>query len=103
MNFEVENFRPLIPSIDWRNLNNDQHTSKGSVINEKQHESFLQASISDQNTEIQKLLENHFDLQDTFKRTMNDSSQQKLIKSYSTHKPFVKMKLNKLLAARINT
>ena len=52
---------------------------------------------------MQYLLENHFNLQDTFKRTMNDSSQRKLRKLYSTHKLVVKMKLNKLLASRMIT
>ena len=66
--FDVDTCRSLIPSTDWRNSNDDRHTSKGSVINEKQHEAFLQASLSDQNTEIQNLLENHFGLQDTFKK-----------------------------------
>ena len=41
MNFDVETCRPLIPSTDWRNSSNDQHTSKGSMINEEQHESLL--------------------------------------------------------------
>ena len=39
--FDVDTCRTLIPSIDWRNSNDDQHTSKGSIINEKQHESHL--------------------------------------------------------------
>ena len=52
---------------------------------------------------MQYLLENHFDVQDTFQRAMNKSSQQKFRKLYSTHKPIVKMKLNKLLAARMIT
>ena len=62
MKFDVETCRPSILSTDWRNLNNDRHTSKGSVINEKQHEAFLQESVTDQKTEIQNLLENHFGL-----------------------------------------
>lgn len=33
MNFDVETCRTLIPSTDWRNLSNDRHTSKGSIIN----------------------------------------------------------------------
>ena len=73
------------------------------MIKEKQREAFLQALVSDQNSEMQYLLENHFDLQDTFKRTIIESSQQKLRKLYSTHKPVVKMKLNKLLATRMIT
>ena len=52
MKFDVETCRPLILSTNWRNLNNDHHTSKGSVINEKQHEVLLQALVSEQNTEI---------------------------------------------------
>ena len=80
----TETDRPLIPNTNGRISNDDQnvirhlqsgHTSKGSIINEEQHESLLQALVSDQNFEIQDLLENHFGLQDTFKRTMNGSSQ----------------------------
>ena len=52
---------------------------------------------------MQYLLENHFGLQDTFKRKINESSQQKFRKLYSTPKPVVKMKFNKLLAARMIT
>ena len=73
------------------------------MIKEKLHEAFLQALVSDQNSEMQYLLENHFGLQDTFKRTINESSQWKFRKLYSTPKPFVKMKFNKLLAARMIT
>ena len=69
------------------------------MINEKQHEVFLQALVSDQNSKMQYLLENHFGLQDTFKRTINESSQRKFRKLYSTPKPVVKMKFNKLLVA----
>ena len=71
--FDVDTCKLLIPSIDWRNSNDDQHghTPKGSIINLKQHEVFLQAPVLDQNFEIRDLLENHFVLQDTFKRTMN--------------------------------
>ena len=65
MIFFAETCRPLIPSTDWRNLNNDQHTSKKSIINEEKHERFHQAPVSDENFEIQDLLENHFGLQDT--------------------------------------
>ena len=60
--FDVDNGRPLIPSIDWRNSNNDRHTSNGSIINEEQHEALLQALVSNQNFEIQDLLENDFGL-----------------------------------------
>jgi hypothetical protein len=87
MKFDVETCRPLIPSTDWGNSNDDQYTSKGSIINEKQHKVLLQVLVSNQNFKMLYLLENHFDLQDTFKRTMNESSQQKLRKLYSTHKP----------------
>ena len=62
--------KPLIPSTEWKNLSNEQHTSKGSIINEEQHESLLQALVSAQNFKIQDLLENHFGLQDIFTRTM---------------------------------
>ena len=40
----IKRCRPSIPSIDWRNSNDDRYTSKGSIINEKQHEVLLQAS-----------------------------------------------------------
>jgi HD superfamily phosphohydrolase len=101
--FAIETCRPSIPSTDWINSNNDRYTSKGSIIKEKQHEAFLQALVSNQNFEMQYLLENHFDLQDTFKRTIDESSQRKFRKLYSTPKPIVKMKFNKLLAARMIT
>ena len=52
---------------------------------------------------MQYRLENHFGLQDTFKRTINESSQWKFRKLYSTPKPVVKMNFNKLLAARMIT
>ena len=39
--FDVDTCRPLIPSTDWRNSNDDRHTSKGSIINEKHHEALL--------------------------------------------------------------
>ena len=58
--FDVETCKPMMPSTDWRNSNDDQRISKGSIINEEQHESFLQAPVLDQNHEIQYLLENHF-------------------------------------------
>jgi hypothetical protein len=95
--------RPSIPSTESINSNNDRYTSNGSMIKEKQHESFLRALVSDQNSEMQYLLENHFGLQDTFKKTVNQSSQQKFTKLYSIPKPIVKMKFNKLLAARMIT
>ena len=90
----IKTCRSSISSVHWINLNNDRYTSKGSIINEKLHEVLLQSLVSDQNSEMQYLLE-------TFKRTMNESSQRNLRKLYSTHKPIVKMKLNKLLAAQI--
>ena len=99
IDMKFDTCRPSIPCTNWINSNDDWYTSNGSMIKEKQHEAFLQALVSDQNSEMQYLLENHFDLQDTFKRTMNESSQWKFRKLYSTHKPVVKMKLNKLLAA----
>ena len=103
MKFHVETCRPLIPCTNWRNLNDDQYTFKGSIINKEQNEVLLQALVSNQNSEIQDLSENHFVLLNTFKRKMNGYSQQKFIKLYSTPKPVVKMKPNKLLAARIIT
>ena len=103
MKFDVETCRPLIPCTDWRNLNDDRYTSKGLTINEKQHEVLLQDLVSNQNYEIQNLLENHFGLQGTFKRTINESSQWKFRKLQSTLKPVVKMKLNRLLATRMIT
>ena len=41
MEFDVETCKPLIPSTDWRNSNDEQHISKGSIVNEEQHEAFL--------------------------------------------------------------
>ena len=99
IDMKFDTCRPLIPSTDWRNSNDDRYNSKGSIINEKQHEAFLQALVSDQNYEMKYLLENHFSLQDTFKRTINESLQWKFRKLYSTPKPIVKMKFNKLLVA----
>ena len=118
---------PSIPSTNWRISNDDQHvieylqsgeTSKGSIINEEQHEALMQALVSDENSEFRDPLsnhiirmENHFGLQDTFKRTMNGSLwkgqvvnifslKQNSTKIYSSPKPFVKMKPNKLLEAK---
>ena len=62
MKFDVETCKPLIPSTNWRITNDDQHISKGSIINEEQHEALLQDPVSDQNLELQDLLENHFGL-----------------------------------------
>jgi len=98
-----ETCRPLIPFTDWRNSNVDRYASNGSMIKEKQHEAFLQALVSDQNSKMKYLLENHFGLQDTFKRTINESLQQKFTKLYSIPKLVVKMKFNKLLAAQMIT
>ena len=75
MKFDVETCRPLIPSTDWRNSNDDQHTSKASIFSEEQHEVFLQNLVLDQNHKLQDILENHFVLQDTFKRPMKGSFQ----------------------------
>ena len=115
--FSVEICRPSIPSTNWRISNDDQHiiehlqsqdTSKGLIINEEQLESLLQAPILYENPEFRDplsnhiiRLENHSSLQDTFKRTMNGYLQRKLRKIYSSPKLVVKMKPNKLLAARI--
>ena len=52
--FDVGNGRPLIQSTDWRNSNNDRHTSKGSIINDEQHEALLQALVSNQNSKKSK-------------------------------------------------
>ena len=50
MKFSIETYRPLIPSTNWRNSNDDQHilehllskdASKGSIINKEQHEALL--------------------------------------------------------------
>ena len=90
--------RPLIPNTDWRNSNDDQHIFKGSIINEEQPEVFLQALVSDQNHEIQDILENHFNHQGTFKSTMNEYLQQEFRNLYSSPKIVYKMKHNKLLA-----
>ena len=84
MNFDVQTCKPLIPSTDWRNLINDRHNPKGSIINEEQHESLVQALVSDQKYELQNIWENHFGLQDKFKRTMNGSLQWEL-ESYIHH------------------
>ena len=75
MKFDVETCRTLIPCTDWSNSNDDQNISKGSIINEEQHEVFLEAPVSYQNHELQDILENHFSLEDTFKRTMKGSLQ----------------------------
>ena len=79
MKYDVETCRPLISSTNGRISNDDQHlirhlklghTSKGSIINEEQNEFPLQDLVSDQNSKIQDLLENHFSLQNTYKGTM---------------------------------
>ena len=115
--FSIEICRPLIPSTNWTISNDDRHimehlqsqyTSKGSIFNEEQHESLLQDLVSYQKLELRYplsnhiiKLENHFNLQDRFKREMNGSFQWKLRKIYSSPKPIVKMKPNKNLVARI--
>ena len=91
MKFDVETCRSLIPTIDWRNSNYDQL------------ETLLQAPVSDQNPKIQYLMDNHFDLHDTYKETMNGSLQQEFRKLCFSRKPFFKMKPNKLLGDRIIT
>ena len=108
MKFDVETCRPLIPSTDWRNSNDDQHISKGSIFNEEQHESLLQTLVSYENLELRDILSNHiiileshFDLLDTFKREINGTSRWKLRNIYSSSKPIVKMKPNKLLTSLI--
>ena len=60
MKFDVETCRPLISSTDWRNPNDDQHISKGSIINKEQQEALLEAPILYQNHELQDILRNHF-------------------------------------------
>ena len=68
MKFSIETCRPFIPSTNWRISNDDQHilehlqskhTSKGSIINEQQHEALLQAPVSDEKPELIDLLSNH--------------------------------------------
>ena len=104
----------MIPSTIWRISNDDQHiiehlqsedTYKGSMINEEQHEAPLQAPVADEKPKfIDPLsnhiikLENHLDLQDTFKRTMNGSLPWNSRKIYSSPKPAVKMKPNKVIS-----
>ena len=41
MEFDAKTCRPLIPSTDYRNSNDNQYTSKGSIINEKPHNVLL--------------------------------------------------------------
>ena len=60
----------------------------------------LQALVSDQHFENQNILENHFGLQETFKRTMNGSSQWKFVNL--SPKPVVKMNLYNSFIAWIN-
>ena len=91
------------------------------MINDKQHGSLLQASVSKGNPTLRDAfamnivkLENHFDLQDKFIKTTNISSwKYEVVKNdieylwkrlqniYASPKPLVKMKLNKLLVARL--
>ena len=56
--------------------------------------------VSNQNPELQDLLENHFGLQDTFKWKMNGSFRRKLRNIYSSPKPVLKIKPNKLLPSQ---
>ena len=86
----------MILSIGWRNSNDHRHTFKGSIW------SPLQALVSDQHSKNQNILENHFGLQETFRRTMNGSSQWKFRKLYSSLKLVVKMKLNNSFTTWIN-
>ena len=53
-------------------------------------------------SENQNILENHFGLQETFRRTMNGSSQWKFVNLYSSPKPVVKMNLYNSFTAQIN-
>ena len=41
MKFSIETCKSLIPTTNWRNSNDEQHNSKGSIINKEKHESFL--------------------------------------------------------------
>ena len=90
LKFDVQTRMPLIPSTDWRNSNDDQHISKGKIINKKQHESRLEDLVSDQNLKLQDLLESYFSLEDMFKRKMNGSLQLKSRKLYSSPKTLLK-------------
>ena len=56
--FSIEISKSSITSTNWRISNENQHTtehlqskdtSKGSIINEEQHEAFLQALVSYEN------------------------------------------------------
>ena len=85
MKFDFETCRPLIPSTDRRKSNDDQYTSKGSIINEKQHEVLIQALVSDQNFEIQYLLENHFGLQDIYTKEQGMDIQDGSLEIYILH------------------
>ena len=60
----------------------------------------LQALVSDQHSENQNILENHFSLQETFRRTMNGFSQRKFVNL--SPKLVVKMNLYNSFTARIN-
>ena len=68
------------------------------ILSRDQYEAPLQAVVSDQHSENQNILENHFGLQETFRRTMNGSSQLKFVNL--SPKPVVKM--NNSFIARIN-
>ena len=80
-------YRSSIPYniTNWGIFDEDQQIIEGtlrvSVIDDEQHESLLQASISEEKLELRDIfpknivrMENHFDLQDTFRKTKNNSS-----------------------------
>ena len=58
----ITNWRVFEDDKQILNFLNSKDTCKGFIIDDEQHEAFLQASVSYQNSEIQYLLENHFDL-----------------------------------------
>ena len=72
------------------------------ILSRDQYKATLQALVSDQHSENQNILENHFGLQETFRRIMNGFSQRKFRKLYSLLKPVVKMKLNNSFTSQIN-
>jgi hypothetical protein len=96
----------LIPSTNWRISNDDQHivehlqlknTSKGSIINEEQHEALLQDLVSEEKPKFSDhylITLSGWRIFSTF-RTMNGSLQWNLKNIDSSPKPFFKMKPNK--------
>ena len=74
-------------------LSRDQYLMKNNM-------NPLQALVSDQHSESQNILENHFGLQETFRRTMNGSSQWKFVNLSLI--PVVKMNLYSSFTAGIN-